>query len=249
MTIQKFNIEITDFKGPMDLLLHLIKKSKMNILDLSISDITNQYIAFIEKQTTNKINIASEYLVIATKLLSLKSQELLPKHDFLGNEEVVDDYEESKNDLVKNLLVYKTFKNVFEEFKIMNENDQHSFSREKYSLSEYYEVEKSVAKNIEIKELNKALIAVLNNSTHSTTKVIKQQKYKIADGFDNIKSFFANKMLGFKCQFADLFLTGTSKEEIIINFFVILDLVKQQKLSVYQENSSSQIMIEYIKEM
>jgi len=97
------NLLIGDFEGPLDLLLHLIKKSKMEIFDIEISDITNQYLNYIEKMTEMNLDIASEYLVMASELIEMKSRKLLPMKD----EEENPEEENPEEQLKKRLLEYQ----------------------------------------------------------------------------------------------------------------------------------------------
>ena len=100
------NLLIGDFEGPLDLLLHLIKKSKMEIFDVEISEITKEYLKFIEKMTEMNLDVASEYLVMASELVEIKSRKLLPTI-FKEDEEVEDNPEE---ELKRRLEEYKKYK-------------------------------------------------------------------------------------------------------------------------------------------
>ena len=96
------NLLIGDFEGPLDLLLHLIKKSKMDIFDIDISDITNQYINYINEMSELNLDIASEYLVMAAELIEMKSRKLLPgKEEDEENEEMINPEEELKRRLAE----------------------------------------------------------------------------------------------------------------------------------------------------
>ena len=104
---------IGDFEGPLDLLLHLIKKSKMEIFDIEISDITNKYLNYIKEMTDMNLDIASEYLVMAAELIEMKSRKLLPvKEDEEDTEEEINPEEELK----RRLIEYKKYKESTEVF-------------------------------------------------------------------------------------------------------------------------------------
>ena len=108
----RYEVKINEFSGPLDLLLHLIKKSNIDIYDISLEEITNQYLDYINSMKELNLDIASEYLVMASELLEYKSRSLLPK-----KENVSDEYEEDpKNELIKRLVDYKPA-NVKEESK------------------------------------------------------------------------------------------------------------------------------------
>ena len=101
--------KINDFEGPLDLLLHLIKESKMDIMNIEIELITKQYMDFLDQQEKMNLEISSEYLVLASELLEIKSRLLLPNNKTEDGEEVVED---PREELVNRLLEYQTYKNI-----------------------------------------------------------------------------------------------------------------------------------------
>ena len=104
----ELEFKIHDFEGPLDLLLHLIKESKMDIMDIQIESIINQYMSFLDKQEKMNLEISSEYLVMASELLEIKSKLLLPNYHEDEEEEVND----PRDELVKRLLEYQAYKNI-----------------------------------------------------------------------------------------------------------------------------------------
>ena len=107
---KKISIKINNFEGPLDLLCHLIDKNKMNIYDINLSEITDQYISYLKEQESLNLEIASEFLVMASTLLYLKSKSLLPKQE--------DDEEElTEEELIRRIIEYKKFKEISKVFK------------------------------------------------------------------------------------------------------------------------------------
>ena len=122
-----YKIMIHEFEGPLDLLLHLIKESDIEILDISVEEITKQYMDYIDAMEELNLNIASEYLVMAAELLEMKSIELLPRK----KQELEDDYEEDpKARLIERLLEYKRYKEVTPELKELEENRKQVYTTE-----------------------------------------------------------------------------------------------------------------------
>ena len=109
----EYALNIDSFQGPLDLLLHLIKESKMDIFDLKMEDITNQYLNYINKMEEMNLNIASSYLVMSAELLEIKSRMLLPRH---GDEEDEEE-DDPREDLVNRLIEYQRYKDLTGEFK------------------------------------------------------------------------------------------------------------------------------------
>ena len=129
-------IEINNFEGPLDLLLHLIKQSEMDIFDINIETITKQYLEYIEKMEELNLNIASEYLVMAAELIEIKSYTLLPKH----KAETDDEYEEDpREQLISRLLEYEKYKNVTSAFKECELERMKIYSSEPVNLSSLIE--------------------------------------------------------------------------------------------------------------
>ena len=99
---------INDFEGPLDLLLHLIKESKMDIMNIEIEEITRQYMSFLDKQEKMNLEISSEYLVMASELLEIKSRLLLPNN----KEELQDEEDDPREELINRLLEYQAYKDI-----------------------------------------------------------------------------------------------------------------------------------------
>ena len=127
---------IGDFEGPLDLLLHLIKKSKMEIFDIEISEITNQYLKFIEEMNEMNLDIASEYLVMAAELIETKSKKLLPQKEE-ENEEVEE--VNSEEELKRRLYEYQKYKESTSEFRKLEENRNSYYTKAPESLKNYSE--------------------------------------------------------------------------------------------------------------
>ena len=112
----EYLIRIDEFEGPLDLLLHLVKESNIEIKDIKINEITEQYLDYIHKMESLNINVASEYLVMAATLMEIKSKSLLPE-DKNKNEENEDEEEVSREHLIQKLIDYEKYKEVTKSFK------------------------------------------------------------------------------------------------------------------------------------
>ena len=110
METNKYNVKIENFEGPLDLLCHLIDKNKMNVCDIKISDITDQYIEYLEAMERLNLEIASEFLVMASTLIYLKSKILLPK-------EVEEEKELTEEELLMRIIEYKKYKEITKKMK------------------------------------------------------------------------------------------------------------------------------------
>ena len=119
-----YQVRLSQFEGPLDLLLHLIKRDKINIYDIPISHITQEYLAYIEIMQELELEVAGEFFVMAATLMRIKAQMLLPRHAELEEEE-----EDPRDELVRNLLEYKKFKEAAQHFSAMEEERRKVFTR------------------------------------------------------------------------------------------------------------------------
>ena len=120
------DIRISEFEGPLDLLLHLIKESKMDILEIEIESITEQYLKYIEQEENLNLEIASEYLVMASELIEMKSRMLLPKS---SSDEEVEEEEDPREELINRLLEYQAYKEITKALKEKEESRQKFYTK------------------------------------------------------------------------------------------------------------------------
>lgn len=233
----KYIVTIDNFDGPLDLLLHLIKEQDIDIYDIKIEDITKQYLDYIKHMKELNLEIASEYLVMASELIEMKSKMLLPKK----REKEEDDYEEDPRELlIERLLAYKRYKEVTSEFKDLELTRKMIFTREPDNLNRYAKEEES------IEELGVAdLIGAFNNLLKRkeldrpiATKITKKE-LSVAEKVNKIKNILRNKK---KINFEDIFEVST-KEEVIISFLSVLEMVKKDEILLTQDGNFKNIVI------
>lgn len=235
-----YNIKIDQFEGPLDLLLHLIKESNIDIYDISIDIITKQYLDYINQMEKLNINIASSYLVMAAELMELKSKSLLPNSEPDSIEE--DSYEENtKENLIKKLIEYQKYKEVTNIFKELESNRQQIYIKEPENINKYIEnslgqsyltstdLLTAMQKFIERKELEKPL------NTKITTK-----EYNIKERKENIRKILSERK---SIEFTELF-DIYNKSYIIATFLAILEMSKEEVVNLKQEKNFSNIYIE-----
>ena len=155
-----YKITIDQFEGPLDLLLHLIKESDIDICDISIVEITNQYLNYINAMESMNLDIASEYIVMAAELIEMKSLVLLPKP-----EKIEDDYEEDpRQQLITKLLDYKQYKEMTSVFKNLEEQRQELYTKEPSDLKQYgISFEPKLSDDVTLNDLMDALNKFLEN--------------------------------------------------------------------------------------
>lgn len=234
-----YKLETQQFEGPLDLLLHLIKKSNIDVKDVNIEEITKQYLNYINLMDTLNLNIASEYLVMAAELLEIKSSSLLPKQ--IQDE---DDFEEDlKENLIKRLVEYERYKTITEDFKKLEELRHDIYTKEPDNLLEYVDQNEKIDYGVDLNDLLMAFSSFLNSKELSkplNTKITNKE-YSIEKKCIQVKNILKKKK---KCKFNELFEVY-SKESIVITFLAILSLTKNQEIEIEQKNNFNEI---YLKE-
>ena len=237
-----YNFHINEFEGPLDLLLHLVRSSKMNIYEINIADIIEEYIKYIKSQEELNINIASEYLVMASELIHLKSKVLINRQDEETSE---DEFSiNSEEDLRNKLIEYEKYKSITKDFKDLEEKRSEVFTKIPESLSEYAE-DQVLTGDIGLDDLLNAFNLFLDRQKFIkplNTKITKQE-LSVEERTKSIRNILNTKG---KVNFLDLFEVLT-KEHVVITFLSILEMSKNNEINVVQKNNFSPIVIEKVK--
>ena len=236
------NVEfkINEFEGPLDLLLHLIKESKMDIMNIEIEEITKQYMDYLTLQEKMNLEIASEYLVLASELLEIKSKLLLPSTKIEEDEEEVDPREE----LVNRLLEYQAYKEIT---KVLQEKE--SLRREIYTKSpenikNYIDEVKEINVDVTLDDLVEAFKKYLSRKKDNKplkTKVTVNE-ISVSSRRHDIKRLLKEKK---KVSFFELFPI-VSKEYVVATFLAILEMAKSKELVITQKEAFDDIICEVV---
>ena len=235
--MMEYEFKINDFEGPLDLLLHLIKKENINIFDIKIEDIINQYLLFIEKMKEENLDITSEYLVMSAELIELKSKMLLPNK----NDEIEEEIEEETNDLINRLLEYDKYKNMTNEFRELEYIRSQIYTRESEELLNYSNNDE-IDYGIDLDDLVNAFKKFLEykESTKPLNTKIEKKEYSVGKRCQEIRNKIKEKGI---IKFDELFEIVT-KEYVVITFLAILSLAKKQEISINQDKNFNNITIE-----
>lgn len=237
----EYKFKINEFEGPFDLLLHLIKESKMDIMDIEIVKLANQYFDYINSMEKMELEIASEYLTLAAELMYLKSKILLPKRE---DDEEDDEFEEAKTDLVNRILEYKKYKEVTETLKLLEENRSYLYTKNVSDLNEYKSDSIELEGNVSIDDLALAFKKYLKRMEYKkplSTKVTVRE-ISIKERKKSIKKMLFEKK---KVEFFELF-DEHSKDYLVATFLSILEMAKEKELVITQENNFDKIYCEAI---
>ena len=238
-------IKVADFEGPFDLLLHLIKKNKMDIYNIEIYKITNQYLRYLDEMKEMDLEITSEFIVIAETLIEIKSKSLLPKV------KVEDENEEDiENKLKLRLIEYKQIKAVSSFFK-----ERHINAGEIYSKKpEIIEIEEEKApkcnedifKNLTLIDLYNIYNNILDtyhnkqNNINVVQRKIYTDKYKVEDKMKELLDRFNNANV---IEFRSIIKESESKLETVVTFLALLELIKLRVIIAYQEGNFKEILM------
>ncbi len=238
----KYAIKIDNFEGPLDLLCHLIDKNKMNIYDINLSEITDQYIEYLNEQEKLNLEIASEFLVMASTLLFLKSKNLLPKQE-------EEEEELTEEELIRRIIEYKKFKEISKTLKesyLLYSNrlfkGQEEIKLPKKKLEKDYD--NTVIPKI-YEELFQRNSVKLNQNAKNIEKIAIVENYTVASKVKEMfkvlvkqKSFVFNKLFSIKKH---------NKQEVVTAFSGLLELSRRSKVETNQEELFGDIVVEKAK--
>lgn len=236
-----YKVEINNFEGPMDLLLHLIKKSEVDICDISILDITKQYMDYINLMESLNLNIASEYLVMAAELIEIKSAILLPKKQI----ELEDDFEEDpRENLINRLIEYEKYKKISELLKEYEQDRKKIHIKSPSDLMQYTNQDKSVQENFDMNDLMSAFNKVLERKELDkplNTKITNKE-FSVSERSIEIKNILKQKK---KVDFTELFEI-VRKDYIVVTFLAILNMARHNELKITQNYNFDNIIVENV---
>ncbi|MBE5758096.1 MAG: segregation/condensation protein A [Clostridiales bacterium] len=232
---EKLSFKLENFTGPLNLLITLIKKSKLEIEDIEISKLTEQYLEIMKDISTVDLEVASEFIEYAAYLIELKSKKLLPKIEENNDDEFDDEY------MFKlRLREYQMFMEVNEKLKKLESNDK--FYKKPEKEANKYRI---VIKDMELDKLLDAFVGIMHKvnkiEKNKESKEIAKETFTVEQKISTIKDTLISRN---KLKFSELFLESSSKDEIITTFMALLELIKMQIIKVSQDNLFSDIQIE-----
>jgi segregation and condensation protein A len=242
------SIKVTNFEGPFDLLLHLIKKNEMNIYDINIFEITNQYLEYLKNMKEMDLEVTSEFIVIAATLIEIKSKHLLPKNK---EEPCADEEKDIEKELLNKLIEYRKFKVIAEDLKLREQGAGIMFSKKPEIIEEDIRNAKETdfLQNITMLDLynlyNNLMQDYINkmNTDNIINKEILVDEYKIEDKMEELKQNIDS--FG-KVHFTKLIYGYSSKIEVIVTFLALLELIKIRSVRVIQESNFKDIYLERV---
>ncbi len=234
---QEYTVRLKAFEGPLDLLLHLIEKNKIDIYDIPIAVLTDQYLSYLDQFREFNIEVASEFLIMAATLLQIKSRILLPDQDIESDDEQSD--EDPRQELVERLLEYRRFKEISSVLNEMATTQMHVF----YRASVLPPIQHIPPQNLDINVLWKAFQDVLESQlSEKTIRRVSKEKFSVQDKMLFILSLLQQSNDNI-ILFTEAFDIDRDKAEMIATFLAMLELIKLRRIHIKQTYFFSPIYI------
>lgn len=242
----ELKVKLESFEGPLDLLLHLLDKNKVNIYDIPIVEITKQYLEYIREMQRQDLNIMSEFLVMAATLLDIKSRMLLPV------DEEEEEEEDPRAELVEQLIQYKMFKYMSLELKDLQIDAGKVLYKVPTIPDEVREYEEPVdldalTADWNLQKLNRIFQSVLRRQESKIDPIrsefgkIQKEEVSLDDKMSYLEAYARTHV---RFSFRNLLEQQSSKTEVIVTFLAILELMKTGKIQIVQEALFDEIHIE-----
>ena len=237
-----FRIALPNFEGPLDLLLHLIREHRVDILDIPIALITQKYLAHLELMKEINLDIAGEFLVMASTLLQLKSRLLLPKEEVAPLDgELAVDPTDPRAELVRRLLEYQKYKQAADQFLTADLLDRDVFARRVTNDRVALDPEEIGFKEISVFKLIEALDRVLKSLEPKLIHEIVRDRLSLSDAIHAI----ADKLrVGGPVKFLDLFTGQRSRSAVVVTFLALLEMAKLKLIRIFQAEGEAEILVQ-----
>jgi segregation and condensation protein A len=230
-----YQVRIENFEGPLDLLLHLIKKNEINIYDIPIALIAQQYLEYLEAMQSFNLNVAGDFLVMAATLLQIKSKMLLPVDESAPDEE---DGPDPREELVRRLLEYKTYKEAASQLDGQEKMWREIFNRDQ--APEPVESDETLLEHVSLFDLVDALQKILDRNPGKKLIEIIPDNLTVRQRMNVILEMLEGKD---SVSFADLFEPASHRLVVIVTFLAMLELIRLRVMRVFQAESFGPILV------
>lgn len=250
--MSSYQVKLDSFEGPLDLLLHLINQAEVDIYDIPVAKITDQYLSYIHTMQEIQLDIASEYLVMAATLLAIKSKMLLPNQELDYEDDVydLDEEDDPREELISRLVEYRKYKEAASDLKDKEEERSFVLTRPPEDLEPYVsEQEKRdiTIQGVSLFDMLSAYQKLLKRQKLKApqTRTVRNQEYSIEDRMNEVIDYLLSHQG--KCAFEQLF-EPSDRSQMVVTFLAILELMKTKAISCQQSENFSSIMIYQMEE-
>jgi segregation and condensation protein A len=229
-----YRVKLDIFEGPLDLLLHLVKKNEVDLSDIPVATITDQYMAYLDLLQQLDLDVAGEYLVMAATLLHLKSRMLLPADETTEEEEG----EDPRAELVRQLLEYQRFKETAEMLDRRDLLNRDVFAR--MPARDETEAEQDIVYDVSLGDLLDALQEVLKRVAPEVIHEVILEQVSLRERLCFVLDVLRERS---EAVFIDLFPTGTTRLQILMTFLALLELIRTRMVRVRQDEPFGPVII------
>jgi segregation and condensation protein A len=238
-----YKIKLDIFEGPFDLLVYLIENARMSVYDIQITEITDQYLRYLQRMQALDIHIATEFMVLAAALIEIKSKMLLPRMKQEGEGILEDD---PRAELVQRILEYKRFKTAAELLEYQEEYNQRIFDKPKEDMAPFTK-EADEYLNVDLKQFVKAFHLFLNKKKSledikRNYSRVERQKITIESKIDHIKGVFRVKARR-RLKFKELLAPQSNRSDVVITFVSVLEMMRQKTMMAKQNVNFGEIIL------
>jgi len=236
--MSEYKVKFEVFEGPLDLLLYLIKKEEVDIYEVNLTELATQFIQYIELMRMLDLEIAGEFLVMASTLMYIKSRELLPV-DQQVTPEGEEDAEDPRWELIRQLVEYKKFKDAAAQLQVLELRQENVFPR--LPVKPDFEQEQA-RPNVSIFDLLNAVNTVLKRiNQREDLRDIFEDKWTVSEKIEQLAKAISEQS---RIKFSTLFATATSRSEVVVTFLAVLELIRLKQIVAVQTEHFGEIEIE-----
>ena len=238
--MSEYKVKFEVFEGPLDLLLYLIKKEEVDIYEVNLTKLATQFIEYIEMMREFDLEIAGEFLVMASTLMYIKSRELLP----VDQQAQIEDEEEGEDprwELIRQLVEYKKFKDAAAQLQVLEGTQENIFPRVPGKL-EFESDKPAVKPDVSIFDLLNAVTSVLKRleQKQGSTRDIFEDKWTVSEKIEYVVRILSSRE---SVRFSELFEDATSRSEVVCTFLALLELIRLKQLVCGQTEDFGEIEI------
>jgi len=238
--MQEYRVQFDVFEGPLDLLLHLVKKQEVDIYQVNLTRIATEFVAYIEQMRELDLEVAGEFLVMAASLLYIKSRELLPVDLQVKPETEEEDGDDPRWELIRRLVEYKKFKDAAAALQTCEENAENRYSRRPGRI-EFTEDAAPRRSEVSMFDLVGAVSQILKRfQSRDDIREINADPFTVSEKIEALRQLVTE---GRVIKFSDLFAAARSRNEVVVTFLAMLELTRMKHLVIFQSDDFGEIEV------
>ncbi len=234
------NVRLDNFEGPLDLLLFFIKRDELDIYDIPIASITSEFLEYVRVIEMLDLDLAGEFVVMASMLVQIKAQMLLPQDERVGGDDLLIDDTDPRAELVRRLLEYKRFKEASEQLGTQADQQRHILYRQVFEAEAIHAAESGSYRNATLFDLLKALKKAIDRAPdNTTTHVVERYPITVEEKAEEIVHLLRSRP---SVRFFEL-VGNLTVQHIVVTFLALLELAKNHRIRVQQDEQFDDIVI------